>query len=99
MSFAPAVLDAMLKATGKPVVFSTGASTFGKFREANADATDGNGYSIAGRSHTLIIRDGVQPSTLAEDDALTVDAVSYLVADLGSANPDGTRTLALRPGG
>jgi hypothetical protein len=91
-------LDAMLKATGQPVVFRgvvTDPVVYGKLRREQLLESDGQGIGLAGKHVTLIIREGTQPADLKEDDALTVGGVAFLVRSLGVENPDGTRTLTL----
>lgn len=86
----------MLKATGSLVVFSTGARTYGKYRESQAITSDGNGFQFTPVNATLLIREGTQPATLREDDIITVAGVSRSVRDMGYVNADGTRLLNLR---
>lgn len=94
-------LDFMLKDAGVAVVFSragvTLASTYGLLDKTQLiGQVDGN-YEAIGRDTTLTVRDGTIGTTTHEDVA-TIAAVAYRVRDLGVAQADGTRVLALAGG-
>lgn len=98
MPHTAADLDAMLKATGQPVVFRgvvTDPVVYGKLRSEQLLETDGQGLGFAGKHTTLKIREGTQPADLKEGESLTVGGVAYRVRSLGVDTPDGTRTLTI----
>jgi hypothetical protein len=93
---APAQLDAMLKATGKSVVFGgvvTDPLVYGKLRQMEGVELDASGQQIAYTGTTLLVRDGTQPVGLKDGSLLTVDGVGYRVRDVGILQPDGLRRI------
>lgn len=97
MPFSAAVLDAMLKATGSPVVFAGVRSTvYGKLRREAVTVVDpGTGASINITATTLLLRDGAQPAAWKEGATLTVDGVEYRLRDPGVVQPDGLRKAVI----
>lgn len=100
MPLPAANLDAMLKATGQPVVFDGVVSDpepYGRLRVEEVIDTDPSGRELVLKRTTLLIRDGVQPVTWKADALLTVGGVSYRLRDPGFVQPDGLRKAILVP--
>lgn len=97
MPFSAAVLDAMLKATGLPVVFTGVRGTvYGKLRNEAATVVDpGTGASLNLAATTLLLRDGAQPAAWTEGATLTVGGVPYRLRDPGVVQPDGLRKAVI----
>ena len=98
MPIAPAVLDAMLKATGSPVVFGgvvTDPVVYGKRRERDASELDPSGYTVGDGEITLLLREGTQPVPFKDGAELTVDGLPYRLRRVGSLRPDGLRQFTI----
>lgn len=97
--FSTADIDALLKATGVVVVFSGAVPAsppiYGKLRKESHDVMTESGTLRSVTRTTLLIRDGVEPSTLRESSELTAGGVSYAVRDVGEPQPDGMRRLTI----
>ena len=95
MPHAAAVLDAMLKATGSPVVFGVGGNTYGKLRAEDGVAMDTNGHQVEASRTTLLLREGTQPVPFLDGALLTVGGVSYVLRHVGTLQPDGLRRFTI----
>lgn len=98
MALPAADLDAMLKATGSPVVFSdvvTDPVVYGKKRETDASELDPSGFTAGDGEITLLLREGTQPVPFKDGAELTVGGLPYRLRRVGSLRPDGLRQFAI----
>lgn len=87
-------LDSVLQHAGVAVTIGA-VSSYGILkREASEVASDSGGIAVKGRRYTLRVREGTF-SGLAQDASVTADGSSYKIRDIGTAMPDGSRTLIL----